>query len=53
MIFDKFCCKFDNKLCFRFDELQEDDIEDCILNPTDQSTGISLAEQQEILELWC
>ncbi|VDI22471.1 transmembrane protein 72-like [Mytilus galloprovincialis] len=35
----------------RFDELQEDDIEDCILNPTDQSTGISLAEQQEILEL--
>ena len=41
-------------ISFRFDEIQEDDIEDTILNPTDDpSPGISLADQQEILELWC
>jgi hypothetical protein len=39
-------------ISFRFDEIQEDDIEDTILNPTDDpSPGISLADQQEILEL--
>lgn len=42
-----------NLISFRFDEVQEDDIEDTILNPTDDpSPGISLADQQEILELW-
>lgn len=37
----------------RFEEVQEDDLEDNILNPTDDpSPGIlSLADQQEILEL--
>lgn len=33
----------------RFEEVQEDDIEDSILNPTDQPVGV--ADQQEILEL--
>lgn len=38
----------------RFEEVQEDDIEDSILNPTEPQTGVStLADQQEILELWC
>lgn len=44
--------RFTNNDFCRFDDIQ-DDIEDSILNPTEGGPGVlSLADQQEILEVW-